>query len=230
MKGPLDIHRDLLARDVPHEIVRLPRPVLHAAELPDVLDMPPAQCLVVSMFDAGTELVATITTAGRLPSLSQVRAAVGRPSLAPASALRVNAITDYAASLVAPLLLPSSVTLLADSSVTTADVVYAPTGDCGTALGIAATHLLAVNGAAVGDLSGADPTVWVAFRAASATAVYPDPNRTLQLASDGFAGRQPGSSEHGFSPHESSQQGALPRGRQQPSPRRPTLSVGSGAD
>lgn len=163
MKGALDIHRELLARDVPHEIVRLPRPVLNAVELPDVLDMPAARCLAVTLFDSGTGLVATVAPAGTVPTLHAVRTAVGRRTLVPASAFRVNAVTDYAASLVAPLLLPPSVPVLADASVASAGIVYTPTGDSGTALGISASDLLDVSGAAVGDLSVLDPAVWPEF-------------------------------------------------------------------
>jgi hypothetical protein len=50
------------------------------------------------------------------------------------------------------VLLPDSVTVLADSCVGHSDVVYAPTGDGGTVLGIASRWLLTASRAAVAEL------------------------------------------------------------------------------
>ena len=40
MKDALDVHRSLLAREVPHEVIRLPRLVLSADEIPDAIGPP----------------------------------------------------------------------------------------------------------------------------------------------------------------------------------------------
>ena len=51
MRGALDVHRELLSRDVPHEVVRLPGRLLNADDLPRQLQLErgcvAARCCVV---------------------------------------------------------------------------------------------------------------------------------------------------------------------------------------
>lgn len=157
MKGAIDVHRALLAQDVPHEIVRLPRPVLHADEIPDVLGLPPQRCLVVRVYETEHGLIAALVRAGDLPHPAAMLLAAAARRLSPAPADLVNRMTDYAASLVSPVLLPEEVRLVADAAVGMVDVVYAPTGDSGTALGIAAQDLLRAAGAQIADLCASGP-------------------------------------------------------------------------
>src|SRR5207248_11775421 len=49
MKDALDVHRSLLAREVPHEVVRLPRPAWSADDIPEVLGLPPERCVTVRL-------------------------------------------------------------------------------------------------------------------------------------------------------------------------------------
>lgn len=160
MLDALDVHRSLLAREVPHEIVRLPRLVLSADEIPGALDLPVARCVAVRMYLADDDPVAVIVRSGELPHPGAVLAAVGARSLRAARPEIVNQLTDFAAPLVCPVLLPDSVTVLADSCVGHTDVVYAPTGDGGTALGIPSRWLLTSSRASVAELCAPDsPTV-----------------------------------------------------------------------
>src|SRR5258708_12357508 len=50
MKDALAIHRMLLEREVHHEIVRLPRAIANADELPDVLGLRAGRCLTTRVF------------------------------------------------------------------------------------------------------------------------------------------------------------------------------------
>ena len=160
MLDALDVHRSLLAREVPHEVVRLPRLVLSADELPEALDLPASRCVAVRMYLADDAPVAVIVRAGELPHPGAVLAAVNARTLRAARPEIVNRLTDFAAPLVCPVLLPDSVTVLADSCVGHTDVVYAPTGDGGTALGIPSRWLLTSARASVAELCAPDsPTV-----------------------------------------------------------------------
>lgn len=155
MKGALDIHRELLARDVPHEIVRLPRGVLQADEIPDALGLSPQQCVAVRMYLADGELVAVGVPAGHTPHPGALLAALGVRSLRPAPAAEVNQRTDYAAGLVSPVLLPDDVPFYVEAALAQADVLYTATGDTGTALGIRTGDLLVVSSAEVAELAEA---------------------------------------------------------------------------
>jgi Cys-tRNA(Pro)/Cys-tRNA(Cys) deacylase len=160
MKDALDVHRSLLAREVPHEVVRLPRLVLSADEIPDVLDLPRQRCVATRLYVADDALVAVIVRAGELPHPGAVLAALGARSLRGADSSAVNAATDFAGSLVCPVLLPESMTVLADACVGHVDVVYAATGDGGTALGITSRGLLTASRARVTELClPSSPTV-----------------------------------------------------------------------
>jgi Cys-tRNA(Pro)/Cys-tRNA(Cys) deacylase len=152
MKDALDVHRSLLAREVPHEVIRLPRVVLSADEIPDALDLPAQRCVAVRLYRADDQIAAVIVRAGDTPHPGAVLAALGARTLRIARPDEVNALTDFAAPLVSPVLLPDSVRVLADACVGHADVVYAPTGDSGTVLGISSRWLLTASRASVAEL------------------------------------------------------------------------------
>jgi prolyl-tRNA editing enzyme YbaK/EbsC (Cys-tRNA(Pro) deacylase) len=150
MKDALAIHRMLLSEEVQHEIVRLPRAVADADELPEALRVPASKCLAARTYTyrprTGTRFLAVVITgAGVVPSLASVASALGARMVRPAPADLVNKITDYAADLVAPLLLPETVMVVLDQRVAdslhAADIVYTVTGEPRTALGIRALDL-----------------------------------------------------------------------------------------
>ncbi|MFI0486424.1 YbaK/EbsC family protein [Actinomadura sp. 9N215] len=205
MKDALTIHRALLEREAVHEIVRLPVALAHADELPKALGLPADRCLVTCVYscnyndsnsdgydyDYGSSgfpgrqfLTGVIVPAGERPPLDAVRRAVGAETVRPAHADVVNAVTEYAAGLVCPLLLPDDMPLLIDrriidrpvvdglptdslpadglptDDVPADDVVYTATGEASTALGIRGRTLYALCHAQPADL----------FRAPSAAA------------------------------------------------------------
>jgi prolyl-tRNA editing enzyme YbaK/EbsC (Cys-tRNA(Pro) deacylase) len=147
MKDALSLHRLLLERQTPHEIVRLPRAITSADELPEVLGLPPDRCLCTRVYaDAARRLSAVIVTAGTWPPEAAVAEALDVAEVAPARAGLVNEATEYAAGLVAPLLLPDGITTLIDENLAGADgVVYTATGEARTALGIRMLDLLALS-------------------------------------------------------------------------------------
>jgi Cys-tRNA(Pro)/Cys-tRNA(Cys) deacylase len=160
MLGPLDIHQYLLAHDVHHEIVRLPRPAVSAETLAEVLDVSPRRCVAAQPFHAitpdGDVLVLLLVTAdemtrpgpgaGYAAALAELlRDSLGPTAvLTPAGADLVSSHTDYLAGHLAPLLLPPDVIVVAVQAVVdlATSVVYTATGDGGTALGIRAIDLL----------------------------------------------------------------------------------------
>ncbi|WP_119731488.1 aminoacyl-tRNA deacylase [Thermomonospora amylolytica] len=155
MKDALAIHRALLEREIPHEIVRLRHPVSRADDLPHALGLAPGRCLAVRMFGcAGAAtgerfLAAVITLAGGTPPLERIRRAVGARLVRPARPDLVNSITDYAADLVCPLLLPDTVPVLADQDalghLPDEEIVYTATGEGWTALAVRLADVYALS-------------------------------------------------------------------------------------
>lgn len=152
MKDALALHRWLLAHQVHHEILRLPRSLSGADDLPKTLGVPPETCVSVAVFEAaytfGAEPVAVTASVAHPPDPAAVAAVLGAPEVRPAPAFLVNAATDYAAGLVCPLLLPQDLTVLLDQrlfdTLRPGDPVHTPTGERTTALRLRARDLLAL--------------------------------------------------------------------------------------
>jgi len=154
VRGALDVHRELLARGVPHEIVRLRgTPAADADDLPRALDVEPSACVAVRCYATDLGLVAVVVSAGVVPDPRALLDAVGARTLRPATPDEVNAATEYAAGLVSPVALPDGVLLVADAALTARGVVYCPVGESGVALGIRTADLLQAVGARVAALS-----------------------------------------------------------------------------
>ena len=157
MKGALDVHRELLARDVPHEMVRLPSRAASADDLPRLLGLT-AGCVTVRVYevvrDSGRSFAAVLVPSGQLPDPGLLLDALGARSVRPARPDAVNAATDYAAALVGPVCLPDDVELLADTALGSSDVCYCAVGEGEVVLGIRTRDLLVTTGARVATLSG----------------------------------------------------------------------------
>lgn len=175
MQGPVEIHRTLLAADIPHEIVQLPHSLARADSLPDVLGLPNEACLVVRLFHVAPgdppagqpgplpdplpdpqpdrpAAAAAVVAAGQTPSPGAVGAALRVRVLGVLPARSVPAVTGYLAGLVCPIGLPADVPLVVESRALTQDVVYLATGAPGSVVGLRAADLVAVTGAATAEL------------------------------------------------------------------------------
>ncbi|MFC5823199.1 aminoacyl-tRNA deacylase [Nonomuraea insulae] len=163
MKDALAIHRWLLAHQVHHEIVRLPRPMTCAEELPETVSAAPERCLMVTVLEVttrvGREVVIAVTSpVSAPPRQGAVEALLGARQVLPAPAHVVNAATDYADGLVCPLLLPDSVPMFIDDRLFVNDEpIFAPTGERHTALSMRALDLLTVLPGKMVDLRGSRP-------------------------------------------------------------------------
>ncbi len=165
MRGALDVHRELLARDVPHEVVRLPARLLSADDLPSALGLEhgcvAVRCYVVER-PGRSAFAAVLVPAGAVPAPAALLDALSARSVSPARPEQVNAVTDYAAGLVCPVGLPPEVEVLVDEAVLRFPTSYCPLGEGGVALGIRTPDLVAVTGARAtaltGAASGTDPS------------------------------------------------------------------------
>ncbi len=140
MKDTLTLHHLLLESGTDHKIIRLPRTISAADQLPDVLLLPHGRCLVVRFYEADDVLTAFVVRANQVPPTWMLRSATGGQRIRAAPGETVSSVTGYAASLAAPLALPDSLPVFADEALW-ADldgdtIVYTSTGESGTALGI----------------------------------------------------------------------------------------------
>ncbi|MEV0593357.1 aminoacyl-tRNA deacylase [Nonomuraea cavernae] len=162
MKDALAIHRWLLAHQVHHEIVRLPRPMTHADELPEMISAPPERCVAVTVFEVATrvrtEVVAVVSTVATPPRPGVLGWLLGARNVRPAPAFLVNSATDYAAGLVSPLLLPGELRVLIDERLRSdTDPIFTATGERHTAISLRALDLLTLLPGKSVDLTVARP-------------------------------------------------------------------------
>jgi prolyl-tRNA editing enzyme YbaK/EbsC (Cys-tRNA(Pro) deacylase) len=154
----LEAHQVLLEHQVLHNVIRLPRRIASADVLPTTLGLAAKDCVAVRCYRSAAGPIAAIVAAGLWPDPELLAHALASHSsssegLRPATRDEVNADTDYQAGLVSPLALPPPIMLLADVRLLRSPVVYLPTGDPGTALGMRTRDLLAVTGAQLAVLS-----------------------------------------------------------------------------
>jgi Cys-tRNA(Pro)/Cys-tRNA(Cys) deacylase len=163
MKDALAIHRWLLAHQVHHEIVRLPRPMTCADELPETLSAAPDRCLMVTVFEVATRIggeavIAVVSLVANPPRPGTVGGLLGVRQVRPAPAHVVNATTDYADGLVCPLLLPESLPMLIDDRLRAdTDPIFTATGERHTALLIRTLDLLTLLPGKMVDLRSSRP-------------------------------------------------------------------------
>ncbi len=184
MRGALDVHRELLARDVPHEVVRLPSRLVSADDLPTALGLEHG-CVAVRCYlverQGRSSFAAVLVPVGAVPRPAALLDALSARSVRPARPEQVNAATDYAAGLVCPVGLPPEVEVLADEALEQSPTSYCALGEGGVALGIRTPDLLKVVGARTAALSGgpdgAAPTADPSRRT-----IELDPPRTVRPA------------------------------------------------
>lgn len=148
MKDALAIHRWLLAHQVHHEIVRLPRPITRADELPGTLSAAPGRCVTVTVFEVAPRIgrefvVGVVHTLATPPRPAAVSRLLGVRTVRVAPAHLVNEATDYAAGLVGPLLLPEDLPLFVDDRLDTdAEPVFSAVGERHAVLSMRALDLI----------------------------------------------------------------------------------------
>jgi prolyl-tRNA editing enzyme YbaK/EbsC (Cys-tRNA(Pro) deacylase) len=156
VRGALDVHRELLARDVAHEVVRLPTRVTSADDLPAALGLPQG-CVAVRCYlverQGRCSFAAVLVPAGAVPGPQALLDALAARSLRPARPEQVNATTDCTAGLVSPVGLPPDVEVLADTAIERSTTSYCALGEGGVALGIRTADLLEVAGARTASLT-----------------------------------------------------------------------------
>jgi Cys-tRNA(Pro)/Cys-tRNA(Cys) deacylase len=160
VRGALDVHRELLARDVPHEVVRLPTRLASVDDLPAALGLD-AGCVAVRCYlverDGRSSFAAVLVPAGAVPGPAALLDALSARSVRPARPEQVNAATDYAAGLVCPIGLPPGVEVLVDAALEQAATSYCALGEGGVALGIRTRDLLELVAAPTATLTGPAP-------------------------------------------------------------------------
>ncbi|KAB8196422.1 hypothetical protein FH608_006635 [Nonomuraea phyllanthi] len=171
MKDALAIHRWLLAHQVHHEIVRLPRPMTCAEDLPEAVSAAPDRCLKVTVLEVTTRVgrevvIAATCPVSASPPLGAIGGLLGVRRVRPAPAHVVNSATDYASGLVCPLLLPRSLPMFIDDRLLLIDdePVYTATGERHTALTLRALDLMALLPGKMVDLRAKGSRVAVARR------------------------------------------------------------------
>ncbi|MDA0633724.1 hypothetical protein OUY22_09865 [Nonomuraea sp. MCN248] len=163
MKDALAIHRWLLAHQVHHEIVRLPRPITCADELPATISAAPERCVTVTVFEVAPRIgrpfvVAVVHSLAAPPRPGAVGGLLGVRTVRHAPAHLVNEATDYAAGLVGPLLLPEELPVFIDDRLSAdTDPIFSAIGERHAVLTMRALDLLTLLSGKTVDLRAPGP-------------------------------------------------------------------------
>ena len=194
MKSALDVHHLLLARGIHHELVRTATRAVSADDLPRALDVPTTSCVAVHCFTvqdcrtadgSAVHLVAVLLQAGETPDPDLLDQVLQASAVRAATPDEINTHTGFSAAFVSPIGLPEDVLVLADTRLSSSDVLYAAVGEGGLALGIGTRDLLVATGARLAELTPALPGD--AAVPAVGAAPQPEADPSVQLPQDATA-------------------------------------------
>ncbi|MGH2785794.1 MAG: aminoacyl-tRNA deacylase [Actinomycetota bacterium] len=152
MRGPIEVHRYLTERQVPHEFYRLEHPLRRLDEAAALLGLRPDQVVAAEMFEAKRGFILTLVPAGAQPQTAAVAKAAGETPVRVAKASRVTGHTGFIAGWLPPVGHERPSRAVLDTGLAEHDVLYAAGGDPGVMLVIRATDLVRATSATIADL------------------------------------------------------------------------------
>jgi len=152
VRSSIDVHNQLLADDVVHELSQLPGPLRDLSAAPSVLGLPPVAVARTTLLVDGDGCVVVLAPADAEVDTSSVAELLGR-ELDPVPPDRAPGLTGYLLPFVPPVALECPATLVVDERVASQDVVYAAAGEPGVILKVHGADLIKATSAVVARIS-----------------------------------------------------------------------------
>ena len=149
MRSSIDVHNQLLADDVVHELSQLPGPLRDLSAAPSVLGLPPVAVARTTLLVDGDGCVVVLAPADVEVDTASVAELLGRLDLDPVPPDRAPGLTGYLLPFVPPVALECPATLVVDERVASQDVVYAAAGEPGVILKVRGADLVKATSAVV---------------------------------------------------------------------------------
>jgi Cys-tRNA(Pro)/Cys-tRNA(Cys) deacylase len=153
VRSSIDVHNQLLADDVVHELSQLPGPLRDLSAAPSVLGLPPVAVARTTLLVDGDGCVVVLAPADAEVDTASVAELLGRLDLDPVPPDRAPGLTGYLLPFVPPVALECPSTLVVDEQVADQDVVYAAAGEPGVILKVRAADLIKATSAVVASIT-----------------------------------------------------------------------------
>jgi Cys-tRNA(Pro)/Cys-tRNA(Cys) deacylase len=153
VRSSIDVHNQLLADDVVHELSQLPGPLRDLSAAPSVLGLPPVAVARTTLLVDGDGCVVVLAPADAEVDTASVAELLGRLDLDPVPPDRAPGLTGYLLPFVPPVALECQFTLVVDEQVADQDVVYAAAGEPGVILKVRAADLIKATSAVVASIT-----------------------------------------------------------------------------
>jgi Cys-tRNA(Pro)/Cys-tRNA(Cys) deacylase len=153
LRASVDVHTQLLDRDIPHEIYATSGPIRFLEDAADALGLSPSEVIRVTVFSTPAGPVATLTPLGVEPDAGAVAAAAGTAVARRETPAGASRHTGYIAHWVPPVAHEREVRVLIDRSVLAAEIVYTAGGEPGVILKIRPDDLVRATAGILADVA-----------------------------------------------------------------------------
>jgi prolyl-tRNA editing enzyme YbaK/EbsC (Cys-tRNA(Pro) deacylase) len=154
VRSSIDVHNNLLADDIPHELSQLSGPLRDLSSAPAVLGLPAVTVARPTVLGDPDGLVLVLAPADRDVDVAEVQELVGRRELRPIAPDRSPGLTGYLLAFVPPVAIECPTQVVLDEQLAHQDVIYTAAGEPGVILKIRAADLVKVTSAAVSSVTG----------------------------------------------------------------------------
>jgi len=153
VRSSIEVHNNLLADDIPHELSQLSGPLRDLSAAPAVLGLPADAVARPTVLTDQDGVVVILAPADRTVDLRQVAELLGRERLRPVEPDESPGLTGYLLQFVPPVALESPVTVVLDERIAHQDVVYTAAGEPGVILKVRGVDLVKVTSALVSSVT-----------------------------------------------------------------------------
>jgi prolyl-tRNA editing enzyme YbaK/EbsC (Cys-tRNA(Pro) deacylase) len=154
VRSSIDVHNNLLADDIPHELSQLSGPLRDLSSAPAVLGLPAVTVARPTVLGDPDGLVLILAPADRDVDVAQIGELLGRRDLRPVAPDRSPGLTGYLLAFMPPVALESPALIVLDEQLAHQDVIYTTAGEPGVILKIRAADLVKVTNAVVSSVTG----------------------------------------------------------------------------
>ncbi|MFH1737001.1 MAG: YbaK/EbsC family protein [Actinomycetota bacterium] len=152
MRSSIDVHNYLQSLGVQHELVTLSDHVKGTERLADLLDLEPCSVVKTLVFIADGQPVLAMVPGDKRADTRKLKKHLSAARLIPATEQEVFEITGFMVTALPPVAFKSSVTAIADHSLTGNNIVYAAGGNPNIVLKLRASDLVKATKAALADI------------------------------------------------------------------------------
>jgi prolyl-tRNA editing enzyme YbaK/EbsC (Cys-tRNA(Pro) deacylase) len=153
VRSSIDVHNNLLADDIPHELSQLSGALRDLSAAPAVLGLPADAVARPTVLADQDGVVVILAPANLTVGTRQVAELLGRGELRPVEPDEAPGLTGYLLQFVPPVAVEPPVTVVLDERIAHQDVVYTAAGEPGVILKVRGVDLVKITSAVVSSVT-----------------------------------------------------------------------------